>query len=797
MSEESYVYTACPGWGDHDYCAIKTIVKDGRIVRTEKADYTGPEFCEGHICQKGLSAGRQPYNPNRLLYPLKRAGERGEGKWDRISWDQALDEISAKLLELREQYGPESLVIWNLPAGAPPSSGLLAQMPYRFGGLWGATDPLLSQGLDDGPMYTHFYNFGPAGLMYFLIDPANFDDANFIFVWGANPIENQMRITQHLVRARAKGAKIVDIGLVFDGTAGWCDEFIGVAPGSDGYLALAMANYLVQTGQYKTDFLTQHTIACYLVRDDDGQLLRDSDGNFVVWDESTSAPVSVAPQKGEITAAAPALLGSFTAMGVATQTAFQLLTKRLTEYTLEEAERISTVPAATITRLADEYAAAPNAYLLGALGLRYINQGETYRAFYILGFLTGNLGRPGAGVTAELIPCCYPTAFNDEVITRPLGAEGNKTNCLRMHEFFEQVKADVIPYHAFICSSGNPVHQNPNRARWDDFFSKLELIVDIDIWMTDTGEMADYVLPDCMPFERYDLIATGFYNHVVLQEPAIEPQGEARDTVYLWSELARRVGLGEYFDKTTEEWIALRLQTPYPLIAGIQPPLTYERLKAEKMVRMVAPEFPKFDPFASLTFPTRTGRIEFYNEQLVSVGFELPKYFPCFESPVIDGNDRHPYQLFTGRQRFFMQSMFTDDPITIQLSGGKPAVRMHPDDALREGFKDGDKLEVYNDRGHVVCELKVDQAVPPKTVHVWFGWRRRQFEEGMYNEMLVPLSDAAIVDELAEKWWQDFVAVRGKPDTATMPDAILTGAWDTMWDCACSVRLYNNAGKEA
>ena len=94
---ESFVYTACPGWGDHDYCALKTIVKDGKIVRMEAVDYTGPEAIDGHICQKGCLAGRQPYDPKRLKKPLKRIGERGEGKWEEISWDQALDEIGAKL----------------------------------------------------------------------------------------------------------------------------------------------------------------------------------------------------------------------------------------------------------------------------------------------------------------------------------------------------------------------------------------------------------------------------------------------------------------------------------------------------------------------------------------------------------------------------------------------------------------------------------------------------------------------------------------------------------------------------
>ena len=96
MSEESFVYTCCPGWGDHEFCAIKTIVKDGKIVRTEKADYTGAEENEGYICQKGIMSCRQPYNPKRLTHPLKRVGERGEGKWEKISWDQAMDEIAAK-----------------------------------------------------------------------------------------------------------------------------------------------------------------------------------------------------------------------------------------------------------------------------------------------------------------------------------------------------------------------------------------------------------------------------------------------------------------------------------------------------------------------------------------------------------------------------------------------------------------------------------------------------------------------------------------------------------------------------
>ena len=217
---ESFVYTCCPGWGDHEFCAIKTIVKDGKIVRTEKPSYTGAEANEGYICQKGIMSCRQPYNPKRLLHPLKRAGERGEGKWEEISWDQALDEIAAKLLQLRDDYGPESLAMWNVVASVPPSQGLAAVLSSRFMGLWGATDPIQGYGLDNGPFYAAFFDMGDF-YKYMTTDPKNFDTSDYIIVWGANPIENQQRIAKHLVEARSNGAKIVDIGLLFDGTAGF------------------------------------------------------------------------------------------------------------------------------------------------------------------------------------------------------------------------------------------------------------------------------------------------------------------------------------------------------------------------------------------------------------------------------------------------------------------------------------------------------------------------------------------------------------------------------------------------
>ncbi|MDR1185729.1 MAG: molybdopterin-dependent oxidoreductase [Coriobacteriales bacterium] len=796
MSEESFVYTACPGWGDHDYCAIKTIVKDGRIVRTEKVEYEEPERCDGHICQKGLLSARQPYSPDRLTAPLKRAGERGEGKWEKISWDQALDEIAQAILRITEEYGPAAIAMWTLPAGVPPSVGLGTLLTNRFTGLWGATDPIMSLGLDNGPSYSSYYQFGNMAMLYSSTDPRNYIGADLIIIWGCNPIENQMRCAQNLVRARDAGARIIDVGLIFDGSAGWADEFIGIRAGSDGYLGLAMANYIIANDLYAADFLRQHSVATYLVSTETGLFARDAQGNYLVWDEATGGASPVAPRAGAIMASAPALLGEYTVDGVAVKTALQLLKERLAPYTPESAEASTGIPAGRVTQLAKEYAAADNAYIVSAFGMRYINQGESYRSQHLLGILTGNLGRPGAGVQVGGQISSYPIVFNDAPIVFPGGIGGYRANCVQSSEFFAKGSSDASPYKAFICMSGNPVHQVPNRGRWLKLLGQCELVVDFDIWMTDTGEMADYVLPDCMPFERMEIIQSAQYNHVVLQEPAIDPPPDVRDAVYLWTELGRRLGLGGYYDKTAEEWLAIRLQSDYPLLAQIDPPLTWDRLKKEKLVRTTAPAEPKFDPFAGLAFDNETGRIEFYVERLLDVGFELPKVTPCLEYPSPEGNDAYPYQLFTGRQRFFMQSMFTNDPVSVELSGGKPSTRMNPQDAKVKQLRDGDTVEVYNDRGHVVTVLEVDESVPPGTIHVWFGWRRSQFDEGTYSEMVAPFAGPGSVDDLARKWFSDCL-IAGEPASPSLnPILYSAGAWDAYWDSACNIRKYP-AGKEA
>ena len=797
MSEETFVCTACPGWGDHEYCALKTVAKDGKILRTERLDYTGPESEEGYICQKGVAAARQPYNPDRVQGPMKRVGARGEGKWERISWDQALDEIAVKLLELRDKYGADSVALWNLPASVPPTFGLHYLMTARFRNVWGGVDPVYQYGIDDGPVYAIDYMFGMGSpAMYMLTSPFNFDSSNLIIVWGANPVENQQRVVNHILAARENGAKIIDVGLIYDGTAAFADQFVAVNPGSDSALAIGMINQIVQNGWHNPDYVMEKTAAAVLVRKDNGQFYRDANGLRQVWDTDANAPAACYDGIADYTCEHPALSGDFTIDGVECWTEWDANVAEWSKYTPECVEQVTGVAPEVLKQLAYEYSHCDGkAYIIGALGLRYMNAGEAYRAFYTLAALTGQLGYPSAGVTSALMTTEYPAVLNDEPIKNPFLAEPEKCKArnVKLVDWYDGVKAGT--YKALIKTSGNPVHNAPNRGMWiNEIIPKLELIVDFDIWLTDTGEYADYVLPDCMPFERQEIIMSACYGHIVLQEPAIEPAVDCRNAVDFFTGLAQRVGLGEYFDKTTEEWNAMRLQLgfDYPPITAIDPPLTMDRLKKEKLVRMAIPDEPKFDPLVNPP-TTASARIELYAETLYKVGHQVTVYEPPYEA---GGSEKYPFQFFTGRQRFFMQSMYTDDPLMIKMSGGKPTIRINPKAAKELGIEEGEKVEVYNDRGHMVAPARLDEAVPPRTIQAWFGWRHKHYEDGMYSEMLLPLSGHEATDEnpLSVQWWNDYMeqVPEGTPGNLH----VATGVWDTIWDCSCNIRKVAD-GKEA
>ncbi|MCX5821745.1 MAG: molybdopterin-dependent oxidoreductase [Deltaproteobacteria bacterium] len=612
-------YNTCPAAGCHQLCALKVHVGEGRIRKVESADYPGDPEARS-VCLKGLAAPRWVYHPDRLKYPLKRIGERGEGRWQRISWDEALDTIAAKLLEVKEKHGPQSVKIM---AASSSHVGILMGrlMAARFANAWGAGGVFEAKShwlADMRVPAASLLTLGDSGQTH---RPQDVVYSKLIIVWGGNPAETHIPNMRFILDAKERGAKLVVIGPLFDATAAKADRWIAIRPATDAALAMAMIHVIIREGLYNREYVMRHTVAPFLVGEKDGRFLKE-DGKHAVWDGPAQGP------RPCDSAASPTLHGTFIAGGCACKTAFQLLAEKAAYYTPERAEEITRVPAEEIRMLAREYAAARPATIRMYYGVsRTLNSTLACRAMITLAALTGNIGVPGGG--APIPQVFSPIVLDEQAVAEPPGTPGVKTlpgtpSSIKGWAAIREGKP--YPIKVFFNSYRNDLQCDGHLDGYREIFAPMELVVVSDIFMTRTAQYADIVLPDATIYERDDMVVNGDY--LQLLEKAIEPLHEARTALDVWSELAARVGLGEYFRHTPQDYMRMLLSTGHPSLDGI----TFERLEKEKIVRGNLPSPPEI-PFACGIFPTPSGRIEFYNESLVEFGEELPFHRETLESP--------------------------------------------------------------------------------------------------------------------------------------------------------------------
>lgn len=792
MSEKTFL-TSCPASGCHGGCLHLTEVRDGKIAKSKA--FTYPDGREGFICRKGMSGARLPYHRERLKRPLKRAGKRGEGKWQEISWEQALDEIADRITRIRREYNPESLVIWPpWNSWAPPGS-VQHLLAARLRNLLQATDIFHGCPYDSNPPFASYMTLGRTGTT--LADPRVILEGKtkYMIIWGANQAEMNPRFMKIIAEAQKNGVKLVDIGLIRDATAAKADWWLQVNPGSDGALALAMIGVIVKERLFDEEFVRSFTNGPFLVRADNGSFLRERDlipdndsDKYLVWDLEAQKVKAVSPGKSDLKGIKPALSGTFQPGGITCRPAFQLLTDLAFQYDPEKVEGITGVSSATIEKLAREYAAQKPAALLVCFGLRYKNSGNAYRAMHTLSAITGNTGTLGGGVINGGVTAGMFNApglcLNDESILLPTEA---RPRSISMADFFQcMIAQDPYPIKALVIYHANPFHTLPNRRRWiEEVIPNLELIVVDDIFMTETAAYADYVLPDCTIFERQDM-DIGWDGHIVFLDRAIAPMHDARPPIYLWSELAKRLGLGAYFDKTVEEWIAFRLASKHPSVADINPQLTVERLKKEKVVRASLPK-KLFQPFLDKKFSTPSGRIEFYCEELVPAKDALPVFREQMESPRGALAEQYPLVFFTGNNRYFMHTLFANDPETLKRYKEVPHISINPDDAKKRGISEGDRVVVYNDRGKCQVNAAISKAVPPGVVHIPHGWWPRQFAEGHPQDLIASLAGPDTADDAREIHWS-IACERGSREASMRTDTLFAKSPDTLFDCLCEVK---------
>ncbi len=740
QTKEKVFYNTCAAAGCHQLCALKVWVRDGKIRKLESADYPGDPAARS-ICLKGLSNARLVYHPDRLKYPLKRVGERGKGKWQRITWEEAFDTIAAKLLEVKEKYGPESVKV--IAASSSHVGMLMGRlMAARFANVWGAGgvfEPKSHWLADMRIPAASLLTLGDSGQSHRLQDLVH---SKMVILWGGNPAETYFPEMRFILDARDRGAKIVVIGPLFDATAAKADQWVPIRPATDAALAMAMIHVIIEEGLYDKDFVSRHTVAPFLVRGDSRLFLREG-GAYRVWDSDLNRSSAVE------TASRPALFGSFLVDGITCKPAFQILAERAAFYTPERAEGITGVPADTIRELALEYGRTKPAAIRMYYGMsRTLNSTLSSRAAITLGALTGNIGVSGGGTS---IPQVTPSiVLNEQGVACPPGAPGVKVlpGSRSPIRGWKQIReGKPYPIKVLFNSYRNDLQCDGHAEGYREIFKGIDLVVVMDIFMTRTAQFADIVLPEATIYERDDVVTATDY--VQRMEKAIEPLYETKSALEIWSGIARRVGLGKHFRQGPQDYMRTLFDSDHPSAAGI----TLERLEKEKIVRGNVPSPPEI-PFARKGFQTPSGRIEFYNELLAEFGQELPVHQETIESPRRSLlAKRYPLTFLSAKVRGTTHSVMANVDWMREVSA-EPTLDLNPVDAEKRGIKDGDLVVAFNDRGKVKLRARLNEAVPPGAVNVPHGWWPEQFVEGHYSDLLHRMDDLSIVDPALE---QDFV----------------------------------------
>ncbi len=401
-------------------CPMRVYVKDGIAWREEPAAVF-PQIEKGVPdlnpmgCQKGAGWTRTLYGKERVLYPLKRVGERGEGKWERVTWDQAATEIADAVLDAVEEKGPESVIA---PSGCNMHTWGLLGRPLYMGGIGGLTMDVNAEMNDFAP--GHYLTYGA-------FDPvSSIDDwfhAGVILIWHANPVYTRIPHYHFIAEARYKGAEVYTIAPDASPSAVHADYHYGLVPGSDAAFSLSMAQVVVEEGLVDEKFAREQTDLPLLMNPETKFYLRESemvdggsDEQFYVWDLKTKAAVK-APRGtlfwGDVE---PALTGNFSvttsAGAVELQTVLTAMLPRLDDYKPELATKICNIHPDAIRDLARKIASRRTKVIcsLSNAGKHY--HGDLMeRAQLLLFGLTGNWGKQGTGVQA------WTGAFFDGAMT--------------------------------------------------------------------------------------------------------------------------------------------------------------------------------------------------------------------------------------------------------------------------------------------------------------------------------------------------------------------------------------------
>jgi len=582
----------------------------------------------------------------------------GDG-WRRISWDKALDLIADRLKEVKASYGAEAVVIHK---GQAVGIGEIKSYIRRFCNLFGT--PNFSSSGSQCHVATVMGNVLTLGYL----PVPDYENARCIMVWGSNPAASNPLNARTIFESQRRGAKLIVIDPAATAMAERADIYIRIRPGSDGALALGMLNVIISEGFYDKEFVEKWTVG------------------------------------------------------------FDKLVELIKGYPPERVEEITWVPAGVIRQAARVYGTTrPACIKLGNALELHTNAVQSIRAISILQAVTGNLDVPGGALMrrgARLLDITLRERRPSNV--KPIGASEHPLFC----QFRAEAQANLIPeailtgrpypVEAMIIVGANPVLTFPNAQKTQKALRELDLLVVMDLFMTETAKLADIVLPAATFLERTELCDYGRFGAVprlALLSRVIPERGECWPDWRFWFELAKRMGYGEHFPwRDVEEAIDFQLK---PL------GLTVEGLKKEPM----GVAYPRngYKKYEKRGFRTPSGKVEIYSERLEKFGYDpLPLYHEPDESPVStpDVAKDYPLILTSGaRVLEYVHSRLRNLP-HLRRKVPEPWVEIHPQTAMQLGIKDGEKVIVESARGSIEVKARITQGLNPRVIRIPHGWSK-------------------------------------------------------------------------
>jgi len=647
-------YNICPR-NCYDTCSIVSTTCNGVLISVEGNPLH--EYTLGKLCPKALDDVKRVYSPQRIRYPMRQRG-RYSGFWERISWDDALDQIAEKILDLKERYGTSLPLALNKYSG---NFGILHNaMEGLFTGIGATTraigSPCWSAGID-----AQILDFGT----FFCSDPLDMAKANLIWLWGVNPVWTAVHQMPIIFDAIDHGAKVVCFDTHFSATAARAHQYIQVRPGTDGLLALGFAKVLLEESLIDPD-LQSYTLG---------------HKEFIHYLETE---VSL-DQCSEITGVPLSTIHDLAVEYGQTHPACIWAGFGLQRYT----------NGGQTLRAIDALGA-----LAGHLGEQ--GGGVQYAQFETWRF-SGAIQNPSHPIN---ISSNTNQTSIDSITLNPKQTD----RLLNINQFSEEALNCTDPPVKMLWISGrNPLSQDGNLQQWKKLISQLDLVVVSDLFHSKSSEAADLFLPITTHYEHWDLNAGYWHYWVGVNEPAILPVGESRSDLQIAWDVSSRLnnlspGCCTFPTSGNEKETLLRELSPQMLeLLGLENP--EDILKGPIRVK-----FPR-TAWKNRTFATPSGRYEFFSTQAANAHLSpLPIFVPPLSPPI-----NTPLRLLTPHHYSTInsQAYTLDTPITQYV------LHLAPELALNYDLVAGDQAQIWNELGVLNVIIEPEFGFSPDVVVIF------------------------------------------------------------------------------